>query len=338
LKKIIFIMVFMILMLMQPCLAVKIVSNVTIETDITGLDGKLPASAIIMQNGSFYDAYTDAGLLGHTADFNDIYSEAVNEIGKGEIFLRVGEYYLSETLNIPCGISLNCEHGTTLIPCHDFDMIRMHPGSSLHGGIFEPRQLAGFSSSVIYISSDDPYSDYFPAAYRYRIEDVDMWGVNGTAILLDATSTPGYNGENGLGGYICGVTAHDVNVLGFDHGLWLRCDINHSFINGNQFNSFSFTGTKYSVYFDAVDGAKGIDGNVMNDFHVQYMQGMLLAFGISGRYNRLSAMIWDWAPDTAVIFQKDSGQNYALLGVDKSKIVDNGVSELMTRNTIVGYI
>lgn len=343
-KKFIFIMVFMILM--QPCLAAKVISTVssTVESDVIGLTtgSKLASSAIILPNGTAYDSYTDDGLL-ITSNFDTVYSATKAELGIGKIVLRDGVYYHSKIVDVPQGITLEGESlgGVVLVPTQNVDQIFMHPGSSIDRIVLNTNTFPGYNRTSLKISSKDPWSDFYPSLYGYKISNIDMWGgEEDTAFLVDATGRHGYNGENGVGGYVCGIDAENVNFLGYKKGLVLRADTEYSFINGNRFKDFSFTGTTYSVRNEPVNGSSGknIDGNIYENFHIQYVSGMVTAFDIGGRYNRISAMIWDWAPDTAVIFQKDSGQNYALLGVDKSKIVDNGVSELMTRNTIVGYI
>lgn len=338
-----FLLLLILLLLMSPTQGAKVISSVTsiVESDITGLTGgTMASSAIIMQNGTMYDAYTDEGLLASSPDFNSLWDATVAEIGSGEIILRAGEYIQSKTIDIPQGIFLRGERGAVLTPSKNVDMVRMRPGGSISCIAFEPHRLAGWDSVAIIISSEDPWSDFYPAAYRYRISDVDMWGDTGTALLLDATGKPGYNPDNGIGGYICGVVATNTNILGFYRGLWLKCDTTHSFINGNKFSDFHFTGAKYSVLCDHIggDASEGMDGNIFDNFHIQYMPGMMEALNLSGRYNRISAMIWDWGPDTAVTFQPGTCQNYALLGVDKSKIDDRGGSYPEVRNTIISYI
>lgn len=330
------------ILLLSPIHGSKVVSTVTstVESDIIGLNGgALTASAIILPNGTSYDAYTDDGLLLSSDSFDDALAATAKEVVTGEIVLRSGLYHHGRTIDIPQGIWLRGERGAILIPSQNVDMVRMRPGSSISGIAFEPRRLAGWNRAAILISSEDPWSDFFPAAYRYHIENLDMWGNDGTAILLDATCVPGYNGENNIGGYIGGVVAENVNILHFETGLLIKCDTTHSFINGNKFSDFHFTGTKNSVRFNPIgDSGRNIDGNVFDNFHIQYMPGMFEAINLSGRYNRISAMIWDWSPGTAVIFQPGTCQNYALLGVDKSKIDDRGASYPEVRNTIISYI
>lgn len=307
-------------------------------------DGKTSIGAysyIVYQNGSSCVVEDHLGgrvysSANATASIKYAIDSAYYNKAGGKVYLKKADYPVAATILVRQKVSLEGEYGAVLYPTANVDIIRVPPGGSVKNIVFEPKRLASWSKSCIYMTSLDRGINYWPAAYHIILENIDIWMnyQQGTGVFLDgsAISNPGY--------YICGVVGDNINVLGGKYGIRLLKN-GTSWVNANQFDNCHFFDTEYCIDLGAVNPADnwyGLDGNVFSNVQTQYQQHMKRAVRIGGQYNRIDGMFWDYVGSVAVELLENSNGNKIVAGVVKSKILDKGKKSPEAGNSIEAYI
>jgi len=211
-------------------------------------------------NGNYWAA-TGANIQVAIDDVNG------STVGGGTVWLPKENYTITDTIVIPYNVTLNC-NWATIIPDGDYDVVRMHPHSSIVEAIIDISSVAGYSDSNACIKFYTPdwesvWAEGFDYPRNRLVRDVSLVsaGQNGIGILL-------YPRDRGVGQCDDFAWNQVTNVKGrgLNCTLKLVVDDADNYVNFNLFENIYGVLCNYHIWLRCT--ASEISGNMFN--HIKY--------------------------------------------------------------------
>ena len=216
--------------------------------------------------------------------------EEASKKGNNEVLLS-GVVGLSETLEIPQGVTLN-SYNATIKPLVNINVISFNRDTQIKGTLLvDTSHLAeNFTSSVLYFDGSKRLS------YRdISIENLFVFGHTargmGNAVHFDCNSSLSD---------ITFVQFNNLVIRGFEKGIFfdvpeISGSTNYNYANGNIFNSTIISDCDYYIYGTGGhnNNRNQASGNWFGNVQLQYNNRAKELIHLEGRSNVFKGYIWD---------------------------------------------
>lgn len=274
----------------------------------------------------------DFGAVGDGTTNDTAAIQAALNAGSTGVFIPSGNYLITNGLNIPDFVNVNCDVGVKItFNSTNFHAIAMGKGTNFVGnGLLIDCTNAAWNGGAILIDGVHRYADDYPASFSgINVKGVDA--TKGTGLYLKAD-----NATN----FISFVRFSNFTFYNLNFGTVLACgssgnagDVNTwHWINGNIFENFTFYGTSNGILLNGLTGVPAeIAGNIFNNFEFQIGTSTtkfpVYAYGASSNvFNNV--YVWDWvyATSNPIVFAGGASSNQVTSNVDPVYVTTNGIN------------